>query len=1485
MTQSTSKFGLSKPIILLLALVIFTGGMLRLYHPLWDLATFPHPDERSTLLFYAPTIHFPQNLADTLNPKKSPLNPFWDVTHQQRRSYTYGHFPLYLLVFISDTLHNLSPIAESLHLPTAVIDFLRAAESGRGFAVTGRVLVGLFDTLSIYLVFLITRKLYSERVGLLAAALYAFAVTPIQLAHFFAVDPVSTTFVLLTIYASILMLERRTPGTAILAGVAIGLAVSSKYSALPVAIVPAIAVYFIARDEKSGAGWLFHPLLWTAALASFVTFALTSPFVLLDFGNFYTAVVKEQGQMVSGAADFPFTRQYRNTPAYWYFLNQQLRWGMGWALGVLALVGTAWMLIRGVMGKLSRREWLLLAWFVPYFGLTGLFLAKFMRYMSPVIPLMVIFGAGLMATLAQRWKRVAITISAVILIATAFWAAMFVNGVYATEHSWVTASRWIYQNVPDGACIAVEHWEEGVPRDFAWAEPGASPGLHGYRQPQLPMYDPDTEQKFITIRDTLNNCDYLVIASNRMSRTLPKLSARYPMSTKYYQALFAGKLGYEPVATFETPPTLFGFQIDDQPADESFTVYDHPKATIFKKVRNLSDDEWWQILGNTWQGAQHGYIGKPTLLMRLRGADAPPPAATPTTDKSTALKKPLSAWQVVDDFRWNTVATENPALAIAVWWLAAQVIGLLAFPVTFALLKDLADGGWLLSKSLGLLLVSYGVWLLASFGLPANRLGVIWVMMALLAAASFAVWRRNWVAIKSAVREKQAFIAVGEGVFALVFLLFVAYRLANPDLWQPWNGGEKMLEIGFLNAIVKSATMPPYDPFFAGTAINYYYYGLFIVGILAKLTGIIPTTAFNLAVPLIAALTAVNVFALGGSLAFNLNPENRKPKLTAIGVGLLAVLIVVFFSNLDGMGQFLRNLADVSGSNFSSAIPGLETLVRGIIGFGKALGGTPIREYNYWDVSRVIPATINEFPYWSFLFADLHPHMIGIPFTVLFLAMTFGLFQNGSQPSTVGIQSQNSEVIMHHASRITLHASLFTAFVLGALAIINTWDMPTYLGLAVTAFGLGRYRAGRSLWRTAGDMAFFGAVVLAGAMILYRPFFANYRALDVGLGLVKDKIPLDQFLKLWGFFLLVIFSWLWLELRHPHTRFTPLRMVSLGLRRWNVLPHLLEVARPRISPSPVAKNILTALGVTLGAAIVLAFFRFDSIAIILPALAVSLLLLFRRETPPAQAFVELLVFTGLLLLLGVQIFFLRDFLGGGDYYRMNTYFKFFIQVWTLFGLAAAVILPVLWKRSARWQRGWRWVWQATVAVMVTSSLVFFVLGTRARLNNRFPGAQPPRNTLDGMAYMTVGQFSWENTTYDLRFDYDAIKWMQENIHGTPIIAEAKIGYYREWGMRVAAYTGLPSVLGGLHQSEQHFPQELGQRDGLVNQFWFATDPGRTLDLMDELGIEYVYFGQLERALYGEQSQARFDALVQSGEMEVAYRNERTVIYRRVNNDS
>jgi hypothetical protein len=386
---------------LLLALILLAGAALRMVNIAWDDGTMPHPDERSTVAFYAPSIRWPDDLGIALDPHRSPLNPFWDVANQTRRSYTYGHFPLYALVLTASAAQSLVPPAASLGVPTPWLQFLSQARTPEGYAYLGRFLVALSDTATIYLVYLLGRRLYGAWAGLLAAAFSAFTVLQIQLAHFFAVDPVSTTFTLLALYGATRMYDRRTGGTAVLAGVGIGLAVSSKYSAAPIAAAPLVAVALSVLqtppEDRADARRLAMRNLLIAGGVAFVVFAVTSPFVLLDFQDFWQAVVKEQGDMVSGMADFPFTRQYRGTLPYLYFIDQQIRWGMGWPLGLLAFAGLAWVLIRAVLRRASPGEWILLSWVILYFVPTGLFLAKFMRYMVPVDPLFVLFGAGLVA--------------------------------------------------------------------------------------------------------------------------------------------------------------------------------------------------------------------------------------------------------------------------------------------------------------------------------------------------------------------------------------------------------------------------------------------------------------------------------------------------------------------------------------------------------------------------------------------------------------------------------------------------------------------------------------------------------------------------------------------------------------------------------------------------------------------------------------------------------------------------------------------------------------------------------------------------------------------------------------------------------------------------------------------------------------------------------------------------------------------------------
>jgi uncharacterized membrane protein len=408
---------------------------------------------------------------------------------------------------------------------------------------------------------------------------------------------------------------------------------------------------------------------------------------------------------------------------------------------------------------------------------------------------------------------------------------------------------------------------------------------------------------------------------------------------------------------------------------------------------------------------------------------------------------------------------------------------------------------------------------------------------------------------------------------------------------------------------------------------------------------------------------------------------------------------------------------------------------------------------------------------------------------------------------------------------------------------------------------------------------------LAASYLLYLPFFLNYQALDVGLGLVHDKTDLEKFLLIWGLALFVVVSYLLATLVHPQSRIATWRAVSLFLRRWRVAPHLARVYGALVQRTNDSSwEGVWALIVVAGLSVGLWVLDYRVPAALLPMVWLSFLFLLRPEPDAGHAFAGVLVFTGVLILLGVEIFFLRDFLGGGDYYRMNTLFKFYIQVWVILGIAAAYLIVYLWERvSDRDILGK--AWQGGMLLLTAAVLVYPVMGTRSRVLDRF-ASSPAFGTLDGMAYMTTGEFYWpQDNRIVLQYDYEAIRWLQNHVKGTPVLAEAEIGYYREGGMRVASYTGLPMPLGGLHQNEQHWPDQVGQRDELYREFWNTPDPALAWGLIQQLDISYIYVGQLERAVYTSPGALiKFDALVAQGRLTIVYQNERTRIYGVITND-
>jgi uncharacterized membrane protein len=201
---------------------------------------------------------------------------------------------------------------------------------------------------------------------------------------------------------------------------------------------------------------------------------------------------------------------------------------------------------------------------------------------------------------------------------------------------------------------------------------------------------------------------------------------------------------------------------------------------------------------------------------------------------------------------------------------------------------------------------------------------------------------------------------------------------------------------------------------------------------------------------------------------------------------------------------------------------------------------------------------------------------------------------------------------------------------------------------------------------------------------------------------------------------------------------------------------------------------------------------------------------------------------------------------------------------------------------------WRLAWLVAFAWLLALSLVFPLAGTPARVDDRFPreNGRPAIGTLDGMAYMVPGDYTWHpdpeqagDSRIVLRYDYDALRWLLDNVTGTPVVAEAIIGYYREGGLRVATFTGFPALLGFHQEGEQRYGWQTGERRALGEEFWRTADVGRARQLIDQLGIDYIYVGQLERIVYPPEGLAKLDRLVAEGVLAVAYRNDGVTIYR------
>ena len=599
-------------LLLILALALF----LRLYGLEWDRGFLFHPDERQ-LLVVTDSLSFPwpPDWPLLLSPQ-SPWNP---------KFFAYGSLPIYLLrvcASLAGLYHPDLASIQSIHL-------------------VGRALSAFFDVGTVLLIYHLGRKLHNRLTGLLAAALVALTVLHIQLAHFFTVDSLLAFFVVLTVLLAVDLARKPSFGRGLRVGIAWGMALATKVSAAPLLAVVTLAWLFGTLAHGPGRPRL---LAWGKALiggmltglVALATFLFYEPYALIDVAAFLLDVVHE-GYMARGAADIPYTRQFIGTLPYIYPVRQAIIWSMGIPLGLAGFSAAVGALIQGLItlgrGRWQRAGelWMPLGWVLPYFGLVGSFHAKFLRYMLPIIPFLCLWAAWALVALISAqgvlrrvWRALGAVGLVVVLLGTGAYALAYLN-VYRQTHPWIQATAWLCKHLPAHSRLLIEHWDDPLPLLQATGE------LHcheNYEVTVFPAYDPDDTAKLERLLEALEGSDYIILSSNRLYNTIPRLPSRYPLTSRYYHLLMGEKLGFELVYYAAVYPEILGISLVDdtfsdpklpQPrllaekealrpsinlgrADESFTVYDHPKPLVFQKTRQLSRAELLELFGEAAQG-------------------------------------------------------------------------------------------------------------------------------------------------------------------------------------------------------------------------------------------------------------------------------------------------------------------------------------------------------------------------------------------------------------------------------------------------------------------------------------------------------------------------------------------------------------------------------------------------------------------------------------------------------------------------------------------------------------------------------------------------------------------------------------------------------------------------------------------------------------------------------------------------------------------
>ena len=863
------------------------------------------------------------------------------------------------------------------------------------------------------------------------------------------------------------------------------------------------------------------------------------------------------------------------------------------------------------------------------------------------------------------------------------------------------------------------------------------------------------------------------------------------------------------------------------------------------------------------------------------------------------------------------------------WWLVLLVVGAVSLPLCQALFRRLPDRGYALARPFGLLLLGYLFWLLNSLRLLPNSNGGVIFALVLIAALSAVFAYRERDGLRDWFRDHAWYVLGVEVLFLVVFAVAAALRakVGFADIT------EQPMDLMYVNAATRASHFPPADPWLSGHTVAYYYFGYLLVAVTGRLAGVPTDVAYNLGLAMIAAMALVGAAGIVYDLV-RVHESAREPRSDGEGsarrsifswrppvFGLAGGLMLVVLGNLAWVFVFASSYG-IGGRTFYDWID-----IQGLGPDVKRHLWYPSTFFGFFNASRIYPLStsddarvITEFPMFSFILGDLHPHVMALPFVLLAVAAAFTLYRS-REPLDVAFWLRRPLAL------------LAGAMIVGGLAFLNTWDIATMAFVVVAAATVkdlllilqarergspppAPMRFTQSAWNgvivavLVNVVAFVVATALLGVVgagvvaiaivvelivgarlyyggwiaelavqalsfavplvvlgiVLYLPFYTSFTSQANGVGAVVSNsgitVPATKPLHLlifWGPPFAVVLPFVFARLLARRERLTR------GMAAIAAAPAALIVlgwAALFLLEKAIGSDNLGGGSGDLFAQVTDRGSGWITAAFLGAMLAAALVALWLEVTAREdQAEREPVTFALGLAVTALLLVLGTEFFFVGDVFRsrMNTVFKLYYQAWLLFAIAGGFALYYLcarWTAGVPRERAYRFAWGATVALVVAGAALYPLGASFNRIH-----------TFDGSLHATAFLSPDEQK---------AIDWLQGIAQGQDLVIAEAVGNDYTRAARISASTGVPAVLGWQGHEDQWRGgscKPCAGRFADVQKLYQTTDAGVADGIMKKYGVTFVIVGDLERQLYGMAGMEKFKS------MPVAFQSGAVTIYR------